>query len=291
MIYTEDLFTPIKSWDDFMKLIGVFAGCDNVWVFRGQPAGEPLRTSFERECEKNSIQKCAAELEEDLINEFRRQYAGVDQERVTKDTLYCLSLMRHYGAPTRLLDWTYSPYVAFFNALESWERKSDVSKPEYGKQQESCTLWCLNSIWCGKRARAIAGNYLIDKRNDELRDDESFHELYMSGKYKNFVFLENPFFFNERLKIQQGVFLCPGDVCRPICDVIGEFAEDEYDDKIIQISCELDRKERWVALKELHRMNINRASLYPGIGGMATSLIHRLLWKYEPSKQCPSAPG
>jgi hypothetical protein len=267
----------IDTWDAFLHQLTRYKG-SYTWVFRGQPAA-PLKTSLERECDKNSIPKCARNLEDDMIKEFRRQYTGPDQDRVCKDTLYCLALMRHHGAPTRLLDWSYSPYVGFFNALESWTH-----------DEQTGDLWCLNSDWCRKKAynivESIDMEWLIDHRNSEHRDDISFRLLYMSDIdiLQNFVFLENPFFFNERLKIQQGVFLCPGDISRPLDDVLNKFVgnENEYNNNIIRISCKMNPVARWNALNELHRMNINRASLYPGIDGMATSLVHRLLRKYEP---------
>ena len=39
-----------------------------------------------------------------------------------------LALMQHYGAPTRLLDFTRSPYVACFFALEELKKRSGASR-------------------------------------------------------------------------------------------------------------------------------------------------------------------
>ena len=45
-----------------------------------------------------------------------------------------LSIMRHYGLPTRLLDWSRSPLIAAYFATQNWERE------EYG---DGC-IWILS---------------------------------------------------------------------------------------------------------------------------------------------------
>lgn len=58
-----------------------------------------------------------------------------------------LTVMRHYGTPTRLLDFTYSLYVAMFFAAEDVEGDS--------------VIWAVNKKWMGriaeKRIPSIGG--------------------------------------------------------------------------------------------------------------------------------------
>src|SRR3989338_2110282 len=107
----------IDRWEDFLACRRDFG---DEWVFRGQPSDWKLTTSLERACANSEIALASAPgIEIQIIRDFRRRYDGIDRELVRTDTLYCLALIQHHVGPTRLLDWTYSPYVALYFALES----------------------------------------------------------------------------------------------------------------------------------------------------------------------------
>ncbi len=258
----DDFFnTEIQNWEDFLKLSHL---SEDFWIYRGQSNDWPLKTSLERACESANISLANAPiLEKALIDNFRRRYDGTDRGFVINDTLYCLALMEHHGAPTRLLDWTYSPYIALYFALENNDERS--------------VIWCMNHRWWMKAARSIVGDERYEQRiRYETRNDASFIPLYMTNKPFKMVYLENPFFFNSRLNIQQGVFLCTGDVTARFEENLTALNGCYQPNCVIKIHCKMTFDERLRVLKELHKMNIHRESLFPGLDGFAQALAHRL---------------
>lgn len=96
------------------------------WLCRGQarPFGTlipslqratPSQTRLERlRLERRSI---------DLFRATARFFADAGEEPSRHDDLVALMVLRHYGAPTRLLDWTLSPYIAAFFACQDHDEK------------------------------------------------------------------------------------------------------------------------------------------------------------------------
>jgi hypothetical protein len=107
------------EFEDWMSLIPFLDAADG-WIFRGQEEypDTPLQTSLERAAE--FLGEPALTLESRTLRELRRR-AKLSGERnlpEEKDLVGWLALLQHHGAPTRMLDFTSSVYVALFFAVE-----------------------------------------------------------------------------------------------------------------------------------------------------------------------------
>jgi len=188
----------VRSWDEF---VGIVSDYKDKWVYRGQRKDQPLQSSLEKYIRRwESDMTLSPKIEQQMIRDFRRRYPDQADAAIHKDTLYCLALMQHHEAPTRLIDWTYSPFVAAkFAAGEEGTRDA--------------AIWCLNTEWCQKTAEAdpVVGNVLKMRADDAFRNDLTFRRIYLDAQ-RPFVCLENPLRLNQRLVLQRGIFLCPGDI-------------------------------------------------------------------------------
>src|SRR5713101_3797380 len=95
-----------------------FAADHKRWLFRGHRCPEwKLETSLERASRRCNIPQ--AQYEKAVWGEFRRHaHAYLSRVPAEPDTVEWLAFMQHYGAPTRLLDFTESFWIALFFAFE-----------------------------------------------------------------------------------------------------------------------------------------------------------------------------
>jgi hypothetical protein len=197
----------VNRWHDARSLADGFKG----WRFRGQQdASWALSTTLQRvghEADPGLLTR----HEQRIIEDFqRRAHHFVPDPPPLERLLEWTALMQHYGGPTRLIDFTTSFYVAAFFAVE--------------KASTECAIWCVHR---SALSRALMRRLEIDvashgmalKKNDEtLHDSQILHRMstFAESVFKqperNFphVIVEvQPFRLNERLAVQQGLFLCP----------------------------------------------------------------------------------
>src|SRR5688500_15576641 len=109
----------LDSWADFLHVITDTRYSD--WAFRGHAdARSPLLSGLSRQLRTLRVDPAVwLDQEERILRIFRRKaHNFLAQVPAPDDDFEWLALMQHNGAPTRLLDLTWSPYVAAFFALE-----------------------------------------------------------------------------------------------------------------------------------------------------------------------------
>jgi hypothetical protein len=256
----------IDSWGDFIKVV---ASHDGRWVYRGQRQDWPLQSSLERYIRAWDCDIAfAPKIEHQMIRDFQRRYPDPADTTIHKDTLYCLALMQHHRAPTRLMDWTYSPFVAAKFAAEEGTK--------------GAVIWCLNAEWCRERAEVqpVVGSDVKLRGDDEMRNDDTFRRIYLDA-HQPFVCLENPFRLNQRLILQRGLFLCTGNISVGFQQNIE--AMDGWDSELnmVKLVLRLEKKTQVEQFaNQLKQMNMTSALLFPGLDGFAVSL-GELILHYE----------
>ena len=116
-----------------------------------------------------------------------------------RDELEWMALMRHYGAPTRLLDWTRSPYVAAFFALAD------------AKEQQTSAIWAIDAKALRAEAIWILSQYgIVDSPtvSFSFSDPDVFARIFTHDTSPAIVAPVQPHRMNERATSQQGLFLC-----------------------------------------------------------------------------------
>ena len=115
----------IKDWDGFTEVINEFdltVPPRLTHIYRGQSDESwELEPSFHRHFKSIPLPKIETllKIESFALREFCSQSHLYASEKVVssdRSVLEWWMLMQHHHAPTRLLDWTSSPYVAAYHA-------------------------------------------------------------------------------------------------------------------------------------------------------------------------------
>ena len=233
-------------------------------MYRGQKSKDwPLKTSLERCCERERIKpKDRSYLETELLRDFRRAYYQYAQHiPASESVIEWISLMQHHGAPTRLLDFTYSIYVAAYFALESTD--------------SDCAVWAVRAPWALEQsvnAFRRVGKRFATRLQTGTREfhEQVANDLLFSKPFARVAVPLSPFRRSERLRTQRATFLVPGKVSDTFMDNLLALKGHQQKENLIKIQIPL--KLRREAIEQLFAMNISRTSLFPGLDGYSQSL-------------------
>ena len=242
------------------------------WVFRGQASSTwTLATALERAAAGGGEANLEG-LERWTLRQFqRRAHIVIDSPPQSDAVLEWLALIQHHGGPTRLLDFTHSLYIACFFALEFARGDAAI----WGVQLQALA-----------QANGATSPETVDRRN--RRHIAAVEAVLTARESDAGIINVEPDRLNERMAIQQGLFLFPKDLncsfmknfsvaltsssnIKPsLRQPIRELLESSHLPDMIKIT--LPSVMHYEALRDLRRMNIGADSLFPGLDGFARSM-------------------
>jgi len=241
------------TWGDFYNQIVEESNKFDSPLFRGVSNNQyKLQPLLFRDHKGVPISRCdIKQLELQLYTYYKNYSANYHLSHPTLNSWEILYEMRHYGLPTRLLDWTESFAVALYFALRHYNENTTPS------------IWILNSNKMSELSWGFPLKY------DMTADPEQDYE-YLFLRYKQDIIpFENPIViipsYNQpRLIAQASFFTLHGKNVLPIEEIF-----DENIVKRINIPPSIIPDAR----KFLKLTNMNEFSLFPDLGGLKNKIM------------------
>lgn len=251
---------PIENWRQLLDRYEEFK--KGQWCFRGDCCqADGLRTSLERAAVERWGRDWAElpEIEAGLIRRFQREaHLYLSSEPAEGDRIGWLSLMRHHGAPTRLLDWSFSFFVAVHFAVQ----RAEVHQP--------ASVFAMDLAGIRERVDELDHVRPFLLQDPNAKGEKTVAAIINHNPRHPLIFPLNPWRMNRRLILQQSIFLVPGDITRSFMDNLR--AVDEPERLLVEIRLSNDRRFLEEATRELLSMNMSSATLFPGLDGFAQNL-------------------
>lgn len=256
----------IEDLDILIHKLNTFGGH---WVFRGQSdCNWLLESTLERILKLQWNKDFIRKIEIFSLLEFQTKahhYLSKDTTPNTK--LGWLSLMQHHGVPTRLLDFSQSPYIALYFAFECSRRES----------QSDMAVWAIdyraimkNSIDFIKRK-----NSKFDKNYQDtfFQQDQIFEDLLDKQEY-DILWITEPRYMNFRLERQMGTFLISVNPILKISDLLlNNVLYNKFCEKIV-----ISHKLRESLFLFLQKININAKNIYGDIEGLSKDIKEQICY-------------
>lgn len=247
--------TRAKSWSHLQELLFRDTFDPSIeryrssYIYRGMnDAQHTLKTSLAR------LGGPYERLERHLLRNFKKYALKSD---ISETSVWNqLALAQHHGLPTRLLDWTYSPYVALHfatNDIHQYDKDGIIWATNYVKLNENLPDR-LKAVIQREQSNTFTAEMLdgVCKDLDGLKrlEEEEF-----------LLFLEPPS-LDERIVNQFALF----SLLSSATASMDEWLED-HDSHVYRI--EIPAELKWEIRDKLDQANITERVLFPGLDGLS----------------------
>jgi hypothetical protein len=254
----------VKDWSELNDALFADTWSPNIkrfrstFAYRGMSVADyPLTTSLMR------LGKPYPTMEQNLLKQFKKYAHDQIVERDTE--WHWLSIAQHHGLPTRLLDWTYSPFVALHFATEElakFDQDGVVWKVNFSQAHE-----LLQAQDTAKLDALGARIFSVDALAETIPDLPALD----SRSAKNFkiaVFFEPPA-IDQRIINQFAYFSILSD---PQVSMDDWFEMQHVKGRVDSLKVIIPKDLKWEIRDKLDQCNINERVLMTGLDGLCAWL-------------------
>jgi hypothetical protein len=253
-----------STWSELLEAL--YAGSWNAslgrfrspYAFRGQTlASEDLSSRLLRlAAGRAGVER----LELHLLRNFRK-YAY--HQGSTDSIWHWLALAQHRGLPTRLLDWTYSPFVALHFATAN-----------LAQMNEDGVVWTINFVEANRSVPRRLKRIMTAEGSDTATVDMldtvgSLRDFDRLSRTPFVVFLEPPS-LDPRITNQLALFSLMSSASATLDDWLARHSK--LARRVI-----LPASLKWEVRDKLDQANVNERVLFPGLDGLSRWLT-RYYW-------------
>ena len=213
------------------------------------------------------------DVEASLVHHFLVHYKAVSGS-LTCEQWELYALMQHHGLPTRLLDWTRSPLMAMYFALEKYSSSKNeagvwvmdprqLNQLSVGEDEVYCPSELRSkALSLGKEKTLNLDAYLPGALDPSDADEYPKHPLA----------IETPL-SSPRIRAQQGCFTIHGSSHTPLDELFlgGKFKTPHF--RLIKIP-DLDARDRLV--KSLYGMGITEDVVYQDLDSLSRRILREV---------------
>jgi len=237
------------------------------WLFRGHACADwKLQPTLERILESVGWSpELAEKCEEYSLHKFSsKAHHYIDRNTLPNTKLGWLSLMQHHGIPTRLLDFTESPFIALFFSLG-----------QIDNADRQCAIWALDYRGLLKSSIEYLQNnskFEYNYSSAQMNPDDAYDKILDSGSH-DILWVTEPKISNLRMERQKGTFLLSCNIQKRIVDLIPMLPPQSIHKIVVKRSL---MHEIYTMLKG---MGINHSILYGNLDGLAKDLRDELIYQ------------
>ena len=169
--------------------------------------------------------------------------------------------MQHYGIPTRLLDWTESPYIALYFALSSCERSAS------GIPKTDAAFWMLDpGTWNQGALKDISyAGGILDPNDEQVKSYSPKADLSARKDLPVMIYGTHN---SSRIVAQRGMFSVFGKCLDPMEK---SYKTGHFQDGVLE-QVVIPKEHRDSINSSLLRKGVSDSTIYPDLQGLSLEL-------------------